>query len=91
MKNRDLEERQKKRFLQITIEKSRDIERDNQMKLYEGMSSTTTALLEQEESHGKELLNTLVRNSKPSDGPVVKVLTNVQGNNYITYFLLSNQ
>ena len=67
-----------------TNEKER--EEANMALLYQGMSTTTTSLLDQEDAQRKELMDALVRDSTPSNAPVVKVLTNVQGTNN-SYFL----
>ena len=78
-----LEEKQKKRLLDLSLEKKNEIVAGNLQKLYEGNNSTnisnTTNILDREEAQAKELVNYMVQNSTPSIAPVVKVLTNVQG------------
>ena len=72
-----LEDRQKKRILEHNIQKQKEAELNNQSKLYDG--DCATSLLDQEEAIRKELVDTMIQTSTPSTGPIVKVLTNVQG------------
>lgn len=73
-----LENRQKKRMLDISIQKQKELEDSKSLALYEGTFSSSNSILEQEEAVRKELLDVMVTNPG-SNGPVVKVLTNVQG------------
>ena len=43
-------------------------------------NSNVSSILDLEDIQRKELVDTMVKTSTPSNGPVVKVLTNVQGN-----------
>lgn len=73
-----VEEKQKKRLLEVSNNKKKELEESNQKKLYE-VNCATTSILDQEDSHRKELVENMVQNSAPSLTPVVKVMTNVQG------------
>lgn len=80
-KNVALEQRQRQRKLDISIQKQKDLEEARSLALYEGTFNSSTSVLEQEEAVRKELVDAMVSttSSSPSNGPVVKVLTNVQG------------
>ena len=56
------------------------MEEANRKQLLEGQVTTTASALDLEEAQRKELVDTMVRESAPSNAPVVKVLTNVHGN-----------
>ena len=73
-----VELRQKKRLLDICVEKQRGEEESERQKLYEGNSSTAS-LLDQEDAQRKELFDAMVQKTTLSIEPVVKVLSNVQG------------
>lgn len=77
-KTLQLEEKQKKRILDWSIQKDKEKEEAKKKELYEGTRSTTLAMIEGEEAQRKELLNAMIQTTS-SDGPVVKVLTNVHG------------
>lgn len=74
-----VEEKQKKRFEDLAFQKKKEIEEANRRQLYDGTINTPDALLNQEEAIRKELMEDMVRNATPSDGPTIKVLNNVQG------------
>ena len=74
-----LEQRQKKRMMDLSIQKQKELDQANSLALYEGTFNSSTSVLEQEEAVRKELVEAMVHSSTPSNGPVVKVLTNVQG------------
>lgn len=78
-KTLELEIKQKKRLMEISSMKQREIADASRTELYEGLNSTTNSMLCQEEAHRKELVDVMVQNSNSSNGPVVKVLNNVQG------------
>ena len=75
-----VEERQKKRLLDLNIEKHNEIEEANQRKLYEGNTNlTTTSMMDQEDSHSQQLLDEMAKASSTINDPAVKVMTYVQG------------
>ena len=85
-----LEEKQKKRLEEVTIQKEREVEMANQTKLYDG-TSTNNSLLDQEEALGKELVKNMNQSSPTALTPVLRVLNNVQGNYFycsLSYILL---
>lgn len=80
-KTLDLENKQKKRIREITSENEKEAADKDLKDLYENNSSnTTTSLLDQEESLRKQLVDSMIQSATPAITPVVKVLTNVQGN-----------
>lgn len=88
-KTLSLEEKQRKRLLDITLQKQKEIESANQMKLYDGSTATNNSLLDQEDSLRKELADSMNQTSTPALTPVVRVLNNVQGK-YQKYFFYSD-
>lgn len=85
-KNLALEQRQKKRMHDLSAQKQKEMEQAHTMSLYEGTHNTTQSMLEQEESTAKQLVDAMAETSTPSNGPVVKVLTNVQGKGINIFF-----
>lgn len=84
-----VEEKQKKRFEQMIKEKEKEKEEALRRQLYEGStaSMSSSSILDKEDDQRKALMDALVRESS-SNAPVVKVLTNIQGNNpAATYFI----
>ena len=77
-----VEEKQKKRLQSLAIQNEKEHEEANTKQLFEGHTTTTPTILQQEDVKRKELLDTMIRESTPSNGPVVKVLTSVHGNYY---------
>lgn len=77
-----LEEKQMKRVMELSIQKKKDMEDADRKKLLQENSnnSNVSSILDLEDIQRKELVDTMVKTSTPSNGPVVKVLTNVQGN-----------
>ena len=73
-----VEQRQKQRLIELTMKKERELEEAKKKKMCE-VTTISTALMDQEEAQRKDLMNDLVQNSAPGNGPVIKVLTNVQG------------
>ena len=73
-----LEEKQKRRLQDLSLEKHKETEEARRMQLYEG-NPASIAILDEEDTQRKLLVDSMVRNSTTSNGPVVKVLTNVQG------------
>lgn len=73
-----VEEKQKKRLLEISLQTEKNMEQANQTRLYEG-TTTNDSVLNQEEAHRKELVDAMVQSTTPATAPVVKVLNNVQG------------
>lgn len=84
-----IEEKRKKRLNDATIQTQKEIEQANKEKLSEGYSNTssTVAILDMEDAHSKQLVDVMVNNSTTTNGPVVKVLTNVQGKKSRQYYL----
>ena len=82
-----LEQRQKKRMQDLSKQKQKELAEAHTLALYEGTLNSTTSVLEQEDAVRKDLVDAMVKNSTPSNGPVVKVLTNVQG--ILKYYLLT--
>lgn len=83
LKSFSLEEKQKKRLLEINIQRKREIDTTNQMKLYDG-TSTNSSILDQEDDIRKQLSESMNQCSTPALTPVVRVLNNVHG---IYYYL----
>lgn len=77
-KSLELEEKQKKRLHDLSIQRQKESEEAKRKALLQG-NQTNSSILDQEEAQRKELMATLIRDETPSNGPVVKVLTNVQG------------
>ena len=67
-KTLEVEQKQKKRLIEIGIEKENNIEVPNK-----------NSILEEEEAQRKSLMDALLRTDTPSTGSVVKILTNIQG------------
>ena len=80
-----VEEKKKKRLLELALTKQKDQESAKQLNLYDG-GSVNNSLLNQEESQRKLVVEYMIRNSTPSNQPIVKCLTNVQGNYIYTTF-----
>ena len=81
----ELENKQKQRLWDISVQREKDLERDNVTKLYEGTQNpTTSSILDQEEAHAKDLVAAMVSTKTTSNGPIVKVLSNVQGKYFLT-------
>ena len=64
----------------LSRQKQKELAEAHTLALYEGTLNSTNSVLEQEEAVRKDLVDAMVNSSTPSNGPVVKVLTNVQGN-----------
>ena len=79
-KTLSLEEKQKKRLLDLTIQKEMEIESANQLKLYDGATATSNSILDQEDTIRKQLAESMNQSSTTALTPVVRVLNNVQGN-----------
>ena len=79
-KTLSLEEKQKKRMLDLTIQKEMEIESANQLKLYDGATATSNSILDQEDTIRKQLAESMNQSSTTALTPVVRVLNNVQGN-----------
>ena len=73
-----LEQKQKKRLMEIALQREKEIAEANQMKLYEG-TSTNSSILDQEDALRKELADAMNKGSTTAITPVVRVLNNVQG------------
>ena len=74
-----MEQKQKKRLNDIALQKEREIGESAKRQLYEGNTTTPDSLLHHEEAIRKQLMDEMIQHSTPSDGPTIKVLTNVQG------------
>ena len=70
-----LEEKQKKRLLDLAIQKKKEIEEADRKTLIE-RNVINTSFLEKEEEKTNQLVRDMVQKS---DGPAVKVLTHIQG------------
>lgn len=81
-KTLQVEEKQKKRLMDLSVQNQKEIEISQRKQLYDGYlnSTTTTSMLDQEEAERKLLVDEMVRTSTPSNAPTVRVLTNLQGN-----------
>ena len=79
-----VEEKQKKRLMEASIQKEQELQQANIMQLFEG-NSTADSVLNQEEAHRKQLVDHMLKNTSPSIAPVVKVVNNVQGMLTITF------
>ena len=52
-------------------------------------NTATNSILGQEEAQRKMLIDDMVKNSSPSDGPVVRVVTHNQGNEIIYQYIFA--
>ena len=84
-----VEEKQRKRRSDLALQSQREQDESSRQQLQE-MNPTTQSLFEHEEMQRKNLMNSLIHNSSSSDGPVVKVLSNIQGQ-YIAIKMTSVQ
>lgn len=64
--------------------KQKELDEAHALALSEGTLNTNNSVLEQEEAVRKELVDAMVSSSTPSNAPVVKVLTNVQGKKIVS-------
>ena len=76
-----VEEKQKKRLLDISRQKKTEMEEAQRNQMYGGFSQSTTtmSMLDQEEAIRKSLVDDMIKNSNGSNTTTVKVLTNLQG------------
>ena len=79
-----VEEKQKQRLQALALQKEKEIEESKRRQLFEAHTSTSAAMMDQEDAHRKELVDTMIKDSTPSNAPIVKVLTNVNGKNSFT-------
>ena len=80
-----VEERQKQRLAEVSVQNEKEQEIAKSAQLYdENSNSASTASLEQEDRQRKEIVHSMVVNSTPSNAPMVKCMTNIQGNIIIT-------
>ena len=86
-KTLQVEEKQKKRLLDLTLQREKDQEKANLSKLHEGNMSASTSMLDQEDAQRKHLVDEMVSNTTPSNAPVVRVLTNLQGIYIDTFYI----
>ena len=82
-----VEEKRRKRLLELSLAQQKEREKAQRLELIEG-NPTSNSLLNQEDTQRKQLVDNMVQNSSPSNGPIVKVLTNVQGNVLILILIL---
>ena len=68
------------RLESLSSQKNKEVEEDNTKQLFQGHTTTPSVVLDQEDAQRKVLLDAMIRESNQSNGPVVKVLTNVHGN-----------
>ena len=87
-KTLEVEERQKKRLLEISLKKKKELEEGQMKELFDGFNTTTTSILDQEDAHSKKLVEVMAQNTTPSNGPIVRVVTNVQGNLLFIYLVV---
>lgn len=79
-KTLELEEKQKKRLLEISLQKRKENEDCQRKQMCDDYSNTTTTMLNEEEAIRKSLVDEMVKTCTPANAPTVKVLTNLQGN-----------
>ena len=72
-----VEERQKKRLLDLTNQRKKEMEEADRKNFLEGNLNTVD--FQKEEAERDQLIREMVQNSSKSDGPAVKVLVNIQG------------
>ena len=72
-----VEERQKKRLLDLTNQRKKEMEEADRKNFLEGNLNTVN--FQKEEAERDQLIREMVQNSSKSDGPAVKVLVNIQG------------
>ena len=75
-----VENKQRNRLEALSLQKQKKNEEDDRKQLLDGHTTTPPAILDQEDAQRKVLVEAMIRESTPSNGPVVKVLTNVHGN-----------
>ena len=73
-----VEQRQRKRLSDLSLEKQKEDEEAQRLSLYEANSSPPS-VLDQEDGIRKQLVEEMVKSSTPAIAPVVKCLSNVQG------------
>ena len=78
-KSLQVEQRQKKRLEDLSKQQEKEREEASRRELYDGNKNTTLSNINEEEDQRKELVDAMIRHANPSNGPVVKVLTNVHG------------
>ena len=85
-----VEQKQIKRLMDLSSQKNKEIEKSKTNEMYEGYSNntSTTSMLEQEETQRKLLVEEMISSSTPTNAPTVKVLTNLQGNFHIYVLIL---
>lgn len=77
-KSLEVEEKQKKRLLDISLEKKKEMEEAQTKQIYHGFSNSTMTMFDQEEAIRKSLVEDMIKTAPHT--PTVKVLTNLQGN-----------
>ena len=78
-KAREVEVKQRQRLQNISMQRQSLIEQTNRLRLFEENNTTAASILDQEDAQRKQLVDVMVRESTPSNAPVVRVLTNIQG------------
>lgn len=77
-----VEEKQKKRISELNSLQNKNKEMEASLNLLD-VNGTSSSVLEQEEGHRKMLVDSMNKNSTNSNGPIVRCLTNVQGDYYL--------
>lgn len=88
-KTLEVENRQKKRMVDMSSLKEKEKEMEKEAELLQGNSSSHYAL-EQEESQRKTLVDDMIHKSNSNIGSVVKVLAHTQSNFHIIIFSEAN-
>lgn len=81
-----VEERQKKRIQEMVLLREKEKKKEELQNLLK-QSATSNAMFEQEENQRKILVEAMVKSANPSNGPIVKVLNNVQGIIFFTQYI----
>lgn len=80
-KTLEIEQRQQKRLMDLARQKQREKEEAERRKLFDATNTAapTAATLDQDEVQSRQLIDEVAKTSPPN-APVVRVLTNINGN-----------
>lgn len=82
-KSREVEEKQRQRLHNISKQRESLNAEKNRLRLFEENNTTAASILDQEDAIRKQLVDAMVKETNPSNAPVVRVLTNIQGKKII--------
>ena len=81
----NLEQKQQKRLLDISLQKKKEAEEAQRLSLFEANSSSSPSVLDQEDAIRKQLVDAMVKSTTPDIAPVVKCVSNVQGSLFFQF------